>query len=432
MDGISDDLKYYLKSMPFSRTTQRISPLSSSSGVALGDSIVFRMPLGSIIDLKTFAIMFDMTPTPAATKFVTYGRGVHNLIRSFQLSVGGNVIISQNNFGRVYSAMNLLTSSADSNNSKALLTYDVNTEAAVVATPGIGQVHSAWLDFPSLNWSTSLIDSSLYGQIEITISLHSSAAEAGVVQSDDTAGSTVALANISAKCDVISTDPMYRQVLQESLNSGANLQVAIPNFFTFESSHNDAGMNSTFTLSSGCIDALLVCPHFATKSVDDGLSGNAMADFDKSPYRTHPAARFNGVRIATLTVDVNGTQVLSNMKNEEFIYHQLTAMGIKGGVAANALAAPVRDNDIAGGFEAGTLADYKAQGYVVPVRFDHGSEPRVLSGIQGSASNGVQFTISTTANAVGSAPTGGYKLLTAVLCKSVLTVSGGGVVSFQA
>ena len=61
MDGISDDLKYYLKSMPFSRTTQRISPLSSSSGVGLGDSMVFRLPLGSILDLKTFDVMFDMT-----------------------------------------------------------------------------------------------------------------------------------------------------------------------------------------------------------------------------------------------------------------------------------------------------------------------------------------------------------------------------------
>ena len=432
MDGISDDLKYYLKSMPFSRTTQRISPLSSSSGVGLGDSIVFRMPLGSILDLKTFAVMFDLTLTPATGKFVTYGRGIHNLIRSFQLSVGGNVIISQNNSGRVYSAMNLLTSSNDSNSSKALLTFDCNTESAVVATPGSGSAHVAVLDFPSLNWSTSLIDSSLYGQIEITLQLHSNAAEAGVVQDDDTAGAVISLDNVSAKVDVISTSPMYRQVLQESLNSGANLQVAIPNFFTFESSHTDAGMNSTFTLSSGCIDALLVCPHFATKSVDDALSGNTMAGFDKSPYRTHPAARFNGVRIDTLTVDVNGTQVLSNMQGKEFIYHQLTAMGIKGGVAANALTTPVRDNNIAGGFEAATLADYKAQGYVVPVRFDHGNEPRVLSGIQGSASNGVQFNISTTANSVGTAPTGGYKLLNAVLCKSVLTVSGGGVVSFQA
>ena len=75
MDGISDDLKYYLKSMPFSRTTQRISPLSSSSGVGLGDSIVFRMPLGSILDLKTFGVMFDMTPTAGGSNIVTYGRG---------------------------------------------------------------------------------------------------------------------------------------------------------------------------------------------------------------------------------------------------------------------------------------------------------------------------------------------------------------------
>ena len=432
MDGISDDLKYYLKSMPFSRTTQRISPLSSSSGVGLGDSIVFRMPLGSILDLKTFGVMFDMTPTAGGSNIVTYGRGVHNLIRSFQLSVGGNVIISQNNFGRVYSAMHLLSSSNDANNSKALLNLDCNMEAAAVATASIGGVHTAILDFPSLNWSTSLIDSSLYGQIEITLQLHSNAAEAGFICDDATTQPTLSLDNISAKVDVISTSPMYRQVLQESLNSGANLQVAIPNFFTFESSHADAGMNSTFTLSSGCIDALLVCPHFATKSVDDGLTGNALTGFDKSPYRTHPAARFNGVRIDTLTVDVNGTQVLSNMQGKEFIYHQLTAMGIKGGVAANALAQAVRKSTVAGGFEAATLVDYKAQGYVVPVRFDHGNEPRVLSGIQGSASNGVQFNISTTANSVGTAPTGGYKLLNAVLCKSVLTVSGGGVVSFQA
>ncbi|WP_159066947.1 hypothetical protein, partial [Acinetobacter baumannii] len=94
-------------------------------------------------------------------------------MRSFQLSVGSNVIISQGSFGRVYSAMHLLTSSNDANNSKSLLTLDSNLESASVATDSLGQVHAAILDFPSLNWSTSLIDSSLYGQIEICIQLHS-------------------------------------------------------------------------------------------------------------------------------------------------------------------------------------------------------------------------------------------------------------------
>ena len=429
---IPDDLKYYIKNMQFARTNVRISPLSSSSGVGLGDSIVFRLSPNTLVDLSTFGIMFDMTASIGVSGEVHFGRGSHNLIRSMQLSVGGNTIINQSNYGRVYSAMHLLTSSNDSNSSKQFLCYDTDLEAANIGTASMGKVHMAWLDFPCLNWSTPIIDTSLYGQIELTIQLHSNAAEAGLVASN---GNTVSLQldNISAKIDVIQTDPMYRQVLQESLNSGASLQVAIPNFFTFESAHSDQAMASTFTISSACLDGLLICPHISSKSTDS-TSGDTLGGADKSPYRTHPAARFNGSRIDTVNVDVNGQQVLSNMQRKEFMYHQLTNMGIKGGISASALSQVARKSTTAGGFDdADALKDYIAQGFVVPVRFDHGSDIRVCSGLNGSASNGIQISVNTTLDSAGgggsSIPS---KLLTVAQCKSVLTVSGGGVVSFQA
>ena len=431
---IPDDMKYYLKNMQFARTNVRVSPLSSSSGVGLGDSIVFRLPSNSLVDLSTFGVMFDMTASIGLSGEVHFGRGSHNLIRSMQLSIGGNTVINQNNFGRVYSAMHLLTSSNDSNSSKQYLTYDVDLEAVNIGTASMGTVHMAWLDFPCLNWSTNIVDSSLYGQIELTIQLHSNAAEAGFVASN---GNSISLQlnNISGKLDVINTDPMYRQVLQESLNSGASLQVSIPNYFTFESSHSDQAMASTFTISSACLDGLLICPHKSTKSTDSTTSGDQLADADKSPYRTHPAARFCGLRIDTVNVDVNGQQILSNMQRKEFMYHQLTNLGIKGGLAANALSQSGRKSTVAGGFEADSLADYIAQGFVVPVRFDHGNDinGRVLSGINGSASNGIQISVNTTLDSTGNGGTSfDSKLLTVAQCKSVLTVSAGGVVSFQA
>lgn len=431
MDEITDDMKYYLKNMQFSRSNVRISPLSSSSGVGLGDSIVFRLPSNSLIDLSTFGIMFDMTATDNSGS-AHFGRGSHNLIRSSQLSIAGNTIINQNNFGRAYSAMHLLTSSNDSNASKQFLCYDTDLQAVDVSgtTSAMGQVHMAWLDFPCLNWSTKITDTSLYGgQIELTIQLHSNAAEAGLITGG--AGAvTLSLDNISARIDIINTDPMYRQVLQESLNSGASLQVAIPNYFTFESSHSDQAMASTFSISSQSVDALLVCPHLSSKTTNTATAGAQLSELDKSPYRTHPAGRFNGKRIDTLTVDINGQQILSNMQQKEFMYHQLTNMAIKGGIAANALSQVARKSNTAGGFEADALSDYIGQGFVVPVRFDHGNDIRVLSGLNGSASNGIQISVNTTLVSGGTATPS--KLLTVCLCKSVLTVSAGGVISFQA
>ena len=426
---IPDDMKYYLKNMQFARTNVRVSPLSSSSGVGLGDSIVFRLPSNSLVDLSTFGVMFDMTASDNSGN-AHFGRGSHNLIRSMQLSIGGNTIINQNNFGRTYSAMHLLTASNDSNASKQFLCYDTDLEGVDLSgTTAMGQVHMAWLDFPCLNWSTNIVDTSLYGQIELTIQLHSNAAEAGLITSG--AGAvTLSLDNISAKIDVINTDVMYRQVLQESLNSGASLQVAIPNYFTFESSHSDQAMASTFTISAQSLDALLVCPHLSSKTTNTSTAGAKLSELDKSPYRTHPAGRFNGQRIDSLTVDINGQQILSNMQQKEFMYHQLTNMGIKGGVAANALSQVARSSNTAGGYEADALSDYIGQGFVVPVRFDHGNDIRVLSGLNGSASNGVQISVNTTLVSGGSATPS--KLLNVCLCKSVLTVSAGGVVSFQA
>ena len=178
---IPADMRYSLKRMQFNRVSTRFSPLSSTSAT-LGDTVVARIPTNCLVDLSSLACFFTVATTSdtASSKLAGFGRGSHNLVRSLQVSVGGNVILNLNEYGHVFSALSLLSSSKAASDSKSILTFDQDISTTLPATANMSGVQMAILEFYGIsNIQPSIISTALTGEILIHMQLASNFSEAG-------------------------------------------------------------------------------------------------------------------------------------------------------------------------------------------------------------------------------------------------------------
>jgi hypothetical protein len=428
--NVPNDMKYMLSRMSFNRVSTRLTPLSASSASAVpsGEIVQVRLPTNSLIDLSTLAMFFDVSLTAKASdgtaKQCGFGRGSHNLIRSIQISVGGNVVMNLNSYNRVFHALHQLTSSKDSASSKALLTYDgINNTAP--ATASLTGAKMSILEFYGLSgWQPSIIDTSLVGPIEISFQLENDASNAGLLSESGGAVFTAGLSNIHFYIDVIQTDDMYRQVIRESVASGVSLDIVCPNYFTHNETGTGQGYGSTFTVSSQCVDALMaLCQKRGAT-----LVGPAVAQTNAKGYFSQNAAQFIGNQVDTWQFELNGVSTPSSaVAKADNLYHQLKTWGMSSGALHGSLIeAPDRSNATTDGHTAGELDGYYGNNFIPCVRFSHGGDPRVLSGLNGKSSGGVQITY----NSTDSTGSGDTQITIVALCSSVLSVNAGGTLSF--
>ena len=428
--NVPQDMKYFMSRMAFNRVSTRLTPLSASSAKAVpsGEIVQVRLPTNSLIDLSTLAMFFDISLTGAQTGGTAvrtgFGRGSHNLLRSIQISVGGNVVMNLNSYNRVFHALHQLTSSKDSATSKALLTYD-GINATAPATADLTNAKMGILEFYGLSgWQPSIIDTSLVGPIEISFQLENDAANAGLISAADGAVFTAELSNIHFYIDVIQVDDMYRQVIRESVNSGVSLDIVCPNYFTHNETGTGQGYGSTFTVSSQCVDALMAL----CQKRGAALVGPKVAQTNAKGYFSQNAAQFIGNQVDTWQFEVNGQATPSSaVAQADNLYHQLKTWGMSsGGLHGSLIKAPERANNTADGHTAGELDGYYGNNFIPCVRFSHGGDPRVLSGLNGKSSGGIQVTY----NSTDSTATGNTQLTVVALCSSVLSVGAGGQLSF--
>ena len=421
---IPNDMKYFLKRMAFNRVPTRFSPLSSTNA-GLSDTISCRLPSNCLLDISSLAMFFKNTcATTSGSRFAGFGMGSHSPIRSLQLSVGGNVILHLNEYGKVFSALHFLTSSQDSDKSKSILTYGTNISTTLPATADFAN-EMAVLEFYGLsNIQPSILDTSTLNSVELHLTLHSDYQLAGglATASPGSLGNySMSLSNIHFMIDVIQTDDVYRQILRESMES-MSLELLIPNYFIFTSNSTNGAHSSVFTVSSQSLDALVLIPTSTETSLGVAITN------DNSTYITQNPAQFRGTDIATVSVDVNGQSVLSSISQEEVFYTQLKCWGNQvGGRGGSLMGSLVRSNATADGHTATHRADYVGSSFLPCVRFNEGSDPRTISGLQCRATGGCQVSVSTVDAGVGSTA---QSLTSVALCSSVLAIGAGGQISF--
>ena len=486
MASYPDNLLYYVKKLQgYSRNNVKILPLTSTSA-KFGDTITFRLPTNSLIDLSTWAIHGNLTMQgQSVDAHVHFARDTASMIRTMQIQIGGQTIQNLDHYNVVWQALKQSTQSSSSSACNKLLEFDndyvpalpqPNTKydatnssrdiqrghwATVAGQPqtNVPFIIRNWLGF--LACSPSILDTSLTGEIVITITLEQDPAK--FAQGTDYAAASLGgsaedklarldtqnsgLDSLFSTCDVINiADGVYDMVARQALESGMLIEIPVPNYYTFGDNASSFNFTSRFTIGCQSLDAAMVlCQRSDFTGNSEGGLNNRDVDF-RTPMRHHATInatdillsrgnclgvpyyciqkglRFDGTPCAVTKGDgwqfeVNGAFVPAHRVNlYDTYYYQKLAFGIHGADHGSLLmSSPLsiregRTNStlVIDGVQTAEMPHNTTgfayenkvhdRNWIPIVRFSHSSaDKRMLSGID-ARSNPVQLAFNCRAN----------------------------------
>jgi hypothetical protein len=196
----------YKKISNLSRQNLKIPPNNGQSDVWAGQKIIVTLPPNALIDLSTFTMDFKgytqhngsaavLGPTGyCQSRF--FPRGTQSLIDTMEIKIGGQTRQLINNYGYIYNILNDFTTGTDATNknrigqnadpsckyyySKSGVRRRCGYPIGLISDPKSANDND---DYSIRNWigffqgSTSIIDTSMFGQIDLEITL----APAGVL-----------------------------------------------------------------------------------------------------------------------------------------------------------------------------------------------------------------------------------------------------------
>lgn len=265
----------------FKRQTIRIRPMSNDSA-ELGQTIVFRLPANTLVDLHNLQIKCSINianKTSANGNLFEYilPRHSQSLIERLDVIINGQQITGANN--DYHALYNLLRSHLSSKQSltgggNAWLTRDYIAEwEKTRALDGTGTLDAGDLvstehrDRPLLmegflgflsGHHVRFIDTAVTGPIEIRLRVANMATLTRKLAL--TAGSTVnvALKNLYMYCDTVQfTDDFYRQILARRLMDGGKIVIPYINFFGINKSISSDTDTVTFNIATQSLDFLV-------------------------------------------------------------------------------------------------------------------------------------------------------------------------------
>jgi hypothetical protein len=211
----------YKKISNLSRQNLKLPPNNGQGDVWAGQKIIVTLPQNALIDLSTFTMDFKGYTQHNGTNGVTgptgycqsrfFPRNTQSLIETLEIKIGGQTRQLINNYGYIYNILNDFTTGTDATNKNRIgqnadpscKYYYSNSGVRRRCGFPIGLIADSksandYDDYTIRNWlgffqgSTSIIDTSMFGQIDIEISL----APAGVLMLG-AATTTTALAAIN-------------------------------------------------------------------------------------------------------------------------------------------------------------------------------------------------------------------------------------------
>ena len=211
----------YKKISNLSRQNLKLPPNNGQGDVWAGQKIIVTLPQNALIDLSTFTMDFKGYTQHNGTNGVTgptgycqsrfFPRNTQSLIETLEIKIGGQTRQLINNYGYIYNILNDFTTGTDATNKNRIgqnadpscKYYYSNSGVRRRCGFPIGLIADQksandYDDYTIRNWlgffqgSTSIIDTSMFGQIDIEISL----APAGVLMLG-AATTTTALAAIN-------------------------------------------------------------------------------------------------------------------------------------------------------------------------------------------------------------------------------------------
>lgn len=268
------NLDYYLQRMSgYSKNTIKLLPTSKFSYSA-GDTIIWRLPANSIIDLHTLTMKFaaQLTNTGNAACQCQFPRFTQSLIRRLDVTMGGSQVGlgSLHDYGFLDYMMQVHKVGA------ARFGFDLDVveygsqlqnvfNGAVTGNYPSSWVlpagqSSGWFPLAISSWLGLLngsfmrfLDTNICPDIEIRISLAPNA----VLPTQLTNAAKYAIQNLSMTCESISFgDGSYRAMVDARMSTGSPLMIPFYNWAGFEGSSSTQQINQQFTIGTESLNAL--------------------------------------------------------------------------------------------------------------------------------------------------------------------------------
>lgn len=262
------NLDYYLQRMTgYSKNTIRIQPTSKNSYVA-GDTLVFRLPTNSILDLHTFNLKFAgrLKNNMATNAYqAAWPRYTSSFIRRNDWTFGG----MQVGLGALHD-YGFLAHWLKTHRVPLYRTQADMSVTELAGTPQINGVNfytvaanstTAWQPLSLCDWLgigqgsfMRFLDTNLMPDIEIRILLAPNA----ILPSGNTQAISYELKNFSITVESISFgDGSYRAMVDARMASGQPLMIPFFNWTGFEGSSGQSQFNQQFTVATESLNALI-------------------------------------------------------------------------------------------------------------------------------------------------------------------------------
>lgn len=317
--AIPQGMLYRVKQiMGVSKQTLKIVPLSGQTTATNGQKVIVSLPPNSLVDLSTFEMNFTGATqhrgNNAATNVANYvqkayfPRNTASLIENLEIKINGQSRQNINQYGYIYNILHDFTCGHDA---VAKNRIGCNSDPSLKSSWRDGQVTRyagfplgvsndttlksfadqdnytirQWLGILGGNASTSIIDTSLYGDITIEITLAPSDVlilspttpaltsyaavvnnEIGITTTVGTAVGTTAsqgtgytLSDIGFQIVRYDMPPSYYQAVAGVLESGAVFKLYYPNYSSFMSTAQSLpkGGTSRFNISTQSLDMVI-------------------------------------------------------------------------------------------------------------------------------------------------------------------------------
>ena len=325
MASYPDNLLYYLKSMQgYSRNNVKILPLTQTAGVRQGDTMQFRLPTNSLIDLSTWTLHGHRKltyPTGASGHLAMFGKDTASMVRGLQIQIGGQTIQNLDAYNVVWQALKDQTMSPAA---EKCLGYLEGAYVNLKGGAGVNDIKvqkaqdSEKAPFIIRNWlgffqaSPSILDTALTGEIVVTIAFdpdrrnwaagNASAAQCGFE-----------LEELYSTVDLISIqDGVYEMVARQALESGMMLEIPVPSYYKFESNNNNQSYTTRFTIGCQSLDAAMVLQRLTSRAFEDPLLHKNAHTGDLTVAVTQSTAAGVAIdesKIANVTAQLTPTQV---------------------------------------------------------------------------------------------------------------------------
>ena len=322
-DSIPVSLKYGASQSQARIVRQTVMPLGSSTGTTgSNSSFRFKLPEKSLVDLKSLSIYFDYTLSGLTDDAANYSNAYipasYKVFNSIKFYVSGSAVNNLNNhYDMAYQALVRASGSQDWVNSRLSNGYHeimlagdaLDPVTDITARPGGAVTRTAHMTLDDIlglpNTKNHLIDCSLYGSIEIELTMAANhnikCFRAGTVTAGNLQSSLQGkVENIQLMVDtVVSISPLYVSLLAERLQVNTPIRIPFQNIFS--SVQSNTGSNR-ITLNSSCVDAILVAP--LTSDPNTFVPNGTQSILNSTRYKFNSGRTVSDANAASFQVQV--------------------------------------------------------------------------------------------------------------------------------